>query len=174
MERSPTGTCSPKHRARVLSATGRAWSLRPAVGSCGKVYDELIGLNWQWQSVDDQSTAGRGKDLQYPTWGRNERYRPTCPAFLLAWQSMEQKFTTHNSFRHTTPSDTQLLQETIADCVDRAVSEWQNLCLDKTHDSTAVRKLIESVYGYTSNIRSRGEEKLNKIGDPARVLCEGL
>ncbi len=34
-----------------------------------------------------------------------------------------------------------------------------HLCLDKGYDSRAIRDLVESVYDYTSHIRSRGEEQ---------------
>src|SRR5690606_13291182 len=76
--------------------------------------------------------------------------------------------------------DSKLLQETIEECIERAVGfdsdEEEHLCLDKAYDSAAIRKLIESVYGYTGHVRSRGDEQREldrKAGErPRRWVVE--
>ncbi|MCC9644334.1 IS5 family transposase [Rhodopirellula sp. JC740] len=123
-----------------------------------KVYDELIGLDWQWQSIDGAMTKA-------PLGGEKTGKNPTDRGKLGTKRSLQTDASgipVGLAVGGANVHDTRLLQETIADCVDRAateVSQWENLCLDKAYDSTAVRELIESVYGYTSHIRSRGEEK---------------
>jgi hypothetical protein len=56
-----------------------------------------------------------------------------------------------------------LLETTLEDCFNRFggvdPSQREHLCLDKGYDSVAVRELVESVCGYVSHIRSRGEER---------------
>tara|TARA_R110002073_G_scaffold299340_1_gene466374 strand:+ start:3908 stop:4228 length:321 start_codon:yes stop_codon:yes gene_type:complete len=99
---------------------------------------------------DDQSTAGRRKT------GKN----PTDRGNLGAKRSLQTDASgipVGLAVGGANVHETRLLQEAIEDCVDRAateVSAWENLCLDKAYDSNAVRTLIESVYGYTSHIRS--------------------
>lgn len=59
--------------------------------------------------------------------------------------------------------DIRLPEVTIKSCLARAprtaVNHHEHLCLDKGYDSTAIRELVEVVYGYTSHIRFRGEER---------------
>jgi transposase len=123
-----------------------------------KVYDELLGMDWRWQSVDGAMTKG-------PLGGEKTGENPTSRGKLGTKRSLQTDASgipVGLAVGEANVHDTRLLQEMIEDCVDRAAtkaSAWENLCLDKAYDSNAVRKLIESVYGYTSHIRSRGEEK---------------
>lgn len=123
-----------------------------------KVYDELISMDWQWQSVDGAMTKA-------PLGGEKTGKNPTDRGKLGTKRSLQTDASgipVGLAVRGANVHDTRLLQETIEDCVDRAATEvgaWEDLYLDKTQDSNAVRKLIESVYGYTSHVRSRGEEK---------------
>jgi hypothetical protein len=59
--------------------------------------------------------------------------------------------------------DIRLLHETIEHCLDRWPHRYhefdEHLCQGNGYDSAAIRELVESVFKYTSHIRSRGEEQ---------------
>ncbi|TWU01267.1 IS5 family transposase [Stieleria varia] len=120
--------------------------------------DQLNGLDWQWQSVDGAVTKA-------PRGGEKTGTYPTDRGKLSTKRSVQTDATgipIGLAVGGANVHDTKLLQETIEDCIDRAATEvqgWENMCLDKAYDSAAIRELIESVYGYTAHVRSRGEEK---------------
>lgn len=122
-------------------------------------YDELIGIDWRWQSVDGAMTKA-------PLGGESTGKNPTDRGKLGTKRSLMTEaagipvgLVVDGANVH----DTRLLQQTIEDCFqrfhcDHATPE-EHLCLDKGYDSAALRELIDSVLGYTSHIRSRGEER---------------
>jgi transposase len=50
------------------------------------------------------------------------------------------------------------LEDIVADRPEPAVEEAQGMCMDKGYDYDEVRELVAE-FGFTSHIRSRGEEK---------------
>lgn len=140
------------------------------------VYGDLIGLDWRWQSIDGAMTKA-------PLGGEHTGKNPTDRGKLGSKRSVQTDATgipvglaTGGANVH----DSKLLQETIEDCLERAASgdsdEEEHLCLDKAYDSAAIRELIETVYGYTAHVRSRGEEQREldrKAGErPRRWVVE--
>jgi Transposase and inactivated derivatives len=140
------------------------------------VYDDLIGLDWRWQSVDGAMTKA-------PLGGENTGKNPTDRGKLGSKRSVQTDaagipvgLATSGANVH----DSKLLQETIEDCLERAggldSGAEEHLCLDKAYDSAAIRKMIEAVYGYTAHVRSRGEEQREldrKAGElPRRWVVE--
>ena len=138
-------------------------------------YNELVGLDWTWQSVDGAMTkAPLGGDAT----GKNPTDRAkkgTKRSLMTEAAGIPVSVIVDGANVH----DIRLLQETIEHCFDR----WprihdefdEHLCLDKAYDSAAIRELVESVYQYTSHIRSRGEEvdeKKNRRGRPRRWVVE--
>lgn len=123
-----------------------------------EVYDDLIGLDLQWQSVDGAMTKS-------PLGGEKSGKNPTDRGKLGTKRSLQTEaagipvgLATGGANVH----DTKLLQETIEDCLERAGfdrDDEEHLCLDKAYDSSAIRELIEAIYGYVAHVRSRGEEK---------------
>jgi len=122
-------------------------------------YDELVGLDWRWQSVDGAMTKA-------PLGGEATGKNPTD----RGKQGVKRSLMTEAdgipvglAVDGANVHDIRLLQLTIEDCFDRLgfqqASSFEHLCLDKGYDSAAVRELVDIVYGYTSHIRSRGEEK---------------
>lgn len=135
------------------------------------IYDELVGLDWRWQSVDGAMTKA-------PLGGESTGKNPTD----RGKQGGKRSLMTEASgipiglvVDGANVHDIRLLQATIEDCFDRFTPPKQdldeNLCLDKAYDSAAIRELVESVFGYTAHVRSRGEEKKElkkKSGKKAR------
>ena len=127
-------------------------------------YDELVGLDLKWQSVDGAMTkAPLGGELT----GKNPTDRGkqgTKRSLMTDASGIPIGLGVDGANAH----DVTLLKETIDNCVER-ISEaseeaTQHLCLDKAYDSKAIKELVQSVYGYVAHIRSRGEEarELNK------------
>jgi putative transposase len=122
-------------------------------------YDQLIGLDWQWQSVDGAMTKA---PLGGESTGRNPTDRGkqgTKRSLMTEAEGIPVGIVVDAANIH----DIRLLQQTIEDCFNRfyvtEASAEEHLCLDKGYDSTAIRDLVEAVFGYTSHIRSRGEEQ---------------
>lgn len=140
-----------------------------------EVYDELIGLDWRWQSIDGAMTKA-------PLGGEETGKNPTDRGKLGTKRSLQTEacgIPVGLAIGGANVHDTKLLQETIEDCLERVADcecDEEHLCLDKAYDSTAMRELIVSVYGYTAHIRSRGEEQREldrKAGErPRRWVVE--
>lgn len=139
-------------------------------------YDELIGLDWRWQSVD-------GAMAKAPLGGESTGKNPTDRGKQGAKRSLmteAEGIPVGLVVDGANVHDIRLLQQTIEDCFNRfhcdKASADEHLCLDKGYDSAAIRDLVESVLGYTSHIRSRGEEqkavKENPAQKPRRWVVE--
>lgn len=122
-------------------------------------YNELVGLDWRWQSVDGAMTKA-------PLGGESTGKNPTDRGKKGVKRSLMTEadgIPVGLAVDGANVHDIRLLQHTIEDCFHRlgfqSASSQEHLCLDKAYDSAAVRDLVERVYGYTSHIRSRGEEK---------------
>jgi putative transposase len=80
-----------------------------------ELYDDLVGLDWRWQSVDGV--------LHY----------------------------------------IRLLRTTLRDALTRSrgihCGVKEHLCMDKGYDSVAAKNMVENVFDYIPDLRSRGEEK---------------
>ena len=123
-----------------------------------EIYDELIGLDREWQSVDGAMTKA-------PLGGEDTGKNPTDRGKLGTKRSLQTDgggVPIGLAVAGANVHDTKLLQQTIEDSIERAVSEVneeEHLCLDKAYDSAAIRDMIVSLYQYTAHVRSRGEEK---------------
>lgn len=123
------------------------------------VYGDLIGLDRQWQSVDGAMTKA-------PLGGENTGKNPTDRGKLGSKRSVQTDaagIPIGMAVSGANVHDSKLLQETIEDSLERATradsDDEEHMCLDKAYDSAATRELIETVYGYTAHVRSRGEEQ---------------
>lgn len=122
-------------------------------------YDDAVGLDWRWQSVDGAMTkAPLGGDST----GKNPTDRGkqgTKRSLMTDAAGIPVGLVVDGANVH----DIRLLEKTLEDCFDRFGSvnpnQKEHLCLDKGYDSAAVRDLVENVCGYVSHIRSRGEEQ---------------
>lgn len=134
-------------------------------------YDELVGLDWEWQSVDGAMTKA-------PLGGEKTGKNPTDRGKIGSKRSLATDAAgvpTGLAVAGANVHDVRLLEATLEHCHEIAPAAdddtQEHLCLDKAYDSADVRQLVETVYQYTHHIRSRGEEQsqLNhKSGEKAR------
>ncbi|MEI7987361.1 MAG: IS5 family transposase [Armatimonadota bacterium] len=124
-----------------------------------ELYDELVGLDWRWQSVDGAMTKS-------PLGGEMTGKNPTDRGKLGTKRSMITEaagIPTGLAVGGANVHDIRLLRSTLVDALMRArgfESEVrEHLCMDKGYDSAWVRSMVENIYDYIPHIRSRGEEK---------------
>jgi len=137
------------------------------------VYDELVGLDWKWQSVDGAMTKA---PLGGEATGKNPTdrgKRGTKRSLMTDANGIPTALVVDGANVH----DIRLLAATIEHRevrFPRKQSQYrEHLCLDKGYDSKAIRELVEVVHGYVSHIRSRGEEQKNKkTTKPRRWVVE--
>lgn len=125
-------------------------------------YDEEVGLDWNWQSIDGAMTKA-------PPGGEMTGKNPTDRGKLGTKRSLMTDaagIPTGLTVAGANVHDIRLLQDTIEDCFQRFHCEQANpgerICLDKGYDSAAVRELLEAVYGYETHVRSRSQERESK------------
>ena len=123
-----------------------------------EVYDDLKGIDWQWQSADGAMTKA-------PLGGENTGPNPTDRGKSGTKRSVltdAAGIPVGLAVGGANVPDKSLLEETlehseqVAPEVPEEVEE--QLCLDKGYDYPDVPELVEEVYSYTSHIRCRGEE----------------
>lgn len=124
-----------------------------------ELYDELIGLDWQWQSVD-------GAMSKAPLGGESTGKNPTDRGKTGTKRSLltdGKGIPTGLAVSGANTHDIRLLQSTLDDALERSpraeCDVKENLCMDKGYDSKHVRHVVESIYGYIPHVRSRGEEQ---------------
>ena len=134
-------------------------------------YDDLVGLDYQWQSADGAMTKA-------PLGGEDTGRNPTDRGKSGTKRSIltdEAGIPIGLEVGGANVPDAKLLEETLEHSekitpeVPSDVEE--DICLDKGYDSAAIRELVEEIYSYTAHIRSRGEEVRElrrKAGEKAR------
>jgi putative transposase len=119
-------------------------------------YDEEVGINWTWQSIDGAMTkAPLGGDATGPN--------PTDRAKKGVKRSLQTEgagiiigLTAAPANRH----DCKLVKATLDSRPVRSPKGTsEHMCLDKGYDFDTVRELLEAE-GFVHHIRSRGEEKI--------------
>lgn len=137
-------------------------------------YDEEIGLDWEWQSLDGAMTKA-------PLGGENTGRNPTDRGKSGTKRSLQTEAAgvpVGLAVAGANVHDKHLVEDTIDNTLDMAPTcgtdaegVEEHLCLDKGYDSNDIRELVEGVYEYTAHVRSRGEEQreLNRAeGQQAR------
>lgn len=121
-------------------------------------YDQLVGLDYEWQSVDGAMTKA-------PLGGEKTGPNPTDRAKSGTKRSLQTEaagIPIGLAVGGANVHDKKLLEPTLESRKDIGPSvrenETQHLCLDKGYDYLDVSELVENVYSYTAHIRSRGEE----------------
>ena len=122
-------------------------------------YDELVGLDLEWQSVDGGITKA-------PLGGENTGKNPTDRGKIGTKRSLAcdaAGVPTGVAVAGANVHDKHLLEDTLEDreqMVPPADEETEeHLCLDKGYDYPDIREFIEHVTDYIAHIRSRGEEQ---------------
>jgi transposase len=120
-------------------------------------YDELMGIDWEWQSMDGAMTKA-------PLGGEKVGPNPTDRgkggvkrSLLTEGSGIPIGIAVDGANRH----DMKLVRETIEnipiDRPDKTDTNPQNICMDKGYDYNETRELVKE-FGYTAHIRARGEE----------------
>lgn len=134
-------------------------------------YDDLKGLDWQWQSVDGATTKA-------PLGGEDTGPNPTDRAKSGTKRSLQTDgagIPISMAVGGANVHDKNLLEltleyrENFGPLVPEEITE--HMCLDKGYDYADIKELVEDVYCYTAHIRRRGEEASEirrKAGEKAR------
>jgi putative transposase len=128
-------------------------------------YDEVQGIEWEWQSVDGAMTkAPFGKDATGPN--PTDRAKAGVKRSMLTdGAGIALTVVVDGANRH----DSKLLYATLDDIVivrpEPSEEHPQYLCLDAGYDYPLTRVLVRA-RGYLDHIRSRGDEKQNKATIP--------
>lgn len=128
-------------------------------------YDEVKGIEWEWQSVDGAMTKapfGKGATGPNPT----DRAKSGVKRSLLTdGAGIPLALAVDGANRH----DTKLLVATLDGLVIArplvTEEQPQHLCLDAAYDGDPSRQAV-SDRQYTPHIRSRGEEKQEQVVTP--------
>jgi len=125
-------------------------------------YDELIGIQWEWQAVDGAMTKA---PFAHAATGRNptDRGKQGVKRSLLTdGAGIPLALVIAGANRH----DMKLLCATLDGIViarpEPSQEQPQHLCLDAGYDYPACREQIET-HTYLPHIRSRGQEQQEKI-----------
>lgn len=128
-------------------------------------FDELVGIEWEWQSLDGAMTKAPFGDAATGANPTDRGKRGTKRSTLSEGHGLPLGIAVAGANVH----DTQLVEETLdAVVIDRPATE-QNLCLDAGYvgEPTAVRVAER---GYVAHVRPRGEDVANARSlDPTKV-----
>lgn len=121
-------------------------------------YDDIQGLDWEWQSVDGAMTKA-------PLGGEDTGPNPTDRAKSGTKRSVQTDaagIPVGLAVAGANVHDVKLLEPTL-DCREELAPTVSNdvdehLCLDKGYDSRNVAEVVQQLYEYTAHIRSRGDE----------------
>jgi putative transposase len=134
-----------------------------------ELYDDLVGLDWRWQSVDGAMTKA-------PLGGESTGKNPTDRAKSGTKRSLITEaagIPTGLAVGGANMHDVRLLRSTLKDALMRArgldCGVKEHLCMDKGYDSAAVRYMVENVFDYIPHVRTRGEEKKSKRNSRQRA-----
>ena len=134
-----------------------------------KLYDEKIGINWKWQSMDGAITkAPLGGKSTGPNPTDRRSKSGTKRSLLVDGQGIPLGITIDGANRHDMKMTKATLQSIVvcrsppqpssSSSTANTQQQQQHICLDKGYDYPEVYELLEE-YGYTMHICKRGEEK---------------
>ena len=134
-----------------------------------ELYDDLVGLDWRWQSVDGAMTKA-------PLGGESTGKNPTDRAKSGTKRSLLTEaagIPTGLAVGGANVHDIRLLRTTLRDALMRSrgihCGVKEHLCMDKGYDSAAVKNMVENVFDYIPHVRTRGEEKKSKRNSRQRA-----
>jgi putative transposase len=124
-------------------------------------YDDLAGIQWEWQAVDGVMTKA---PFGHAATGANPTDRGKCGtkrSLLTDRAGIPLALVVDGANRH----DVKLLSATLDGLVisrpEPTLEQPQHLCLDAAYDSTPVYQELLARH-YQPHVRSRGEEKREK------------
>jgi len=124
-------------------------------------YDELKGLDWEWQAMDGAMTKPRWGEKGTGPNPTDRGKRGTKRSLLTEGKGIPLGMAVDGA----NPHDMKLVEPTLRTLVverPKPTDEApQNICLDKGYDYPDIRELVAE-WGYTAHIRARGEEAREK------------
>jgi putative transposase len=131
-------------------------------------YDELEGLEWEWQSVDGAMTKapfGGGATGPNPT---DRAKRGTKRSVLSEGHGLPLAVVVAGANRPDTTLLAATLDATVVERPEPTEEAPQGACLDAGYDNEPARQVL-AARGYTPHIRPRGEDRENaRSADPAK------
>lgn len=125
------------------------------------IYDEEIGLDWQWQAMDGAITKA-------PLGCENTGPNPTDRAkqgtkrhLLTEGHGIPLAVIVTGANRNDFKETKNVIKSSVLKRPRVTTRKKQHLCLDKGYDYPEVRELLKR-YGYTAHIKSRGQERTAK------------
>jgi len=124
-----------------------------------ELYDDLVGLDWRWQSIDGTMT-------KVPLEGKSTGKNPTDRGKTGTKRSLlpdAAGIPTGLAVGGATVHDIRLLRSTLSDAqmrirgINSGVKE--HLCMAKGYDSVAASVMVQNLFEYIPYVRARGEEK---------------
>ncbi len=133
-------------------------------------YDEVTGIDWQWQAVDGVMTKapfGGAATGGNPT---DRGKRGTKRSVLVEATGMPLAVAVAGANRH----DSVLLADTLDALVVARPEEAQHLCMDRGYEGAVVAGTVAQ-HGYIAHVRRRGEERIvpHPDGKARRWVVEG-
>ena len=124
-------------------------------------YDEKIGLDWEWQSIDGAiSKAPLGEKGTGPN--PTERGKSgTKRSLLTEGHGVPIGLAVEGANRHDMKLTGPTLEAMVVERPEPTEEAPQHLCPDKGSDYPQVRALV-AAWGYTAHIRTGGEEAQEK------------
>ena len=119
---------------------------------------ELAGYGWS----DDKGTSGGKSTGPNPT---DRAKAGTKRSLLVEGNGIPIAVTVDGANRHDMKMAPVTLQSIVIGRPEPTARSPQHMCLDKAYDFPEIYELLEE-YGYTAQIRSRGEEYDDKMNIP--------
>ena len=120
-------------------------------------YDELKGLDWEWQSMDGAMTKaplGGEKTGGNPT---DRGKSGTKRSLLTEGNGIPLAVAVEGANRHDMKLVKSTLEAIVAERPEVTDEKPQNMCMDKGYDYEVVRELVAE-WEYIPHIKARGEE----------------
>src|SRR5260370_23885349 len=130
-----------------------------------KEYDEAEGIEWEWQSVDGVMTKaplGKGATGPNPT---DRAKRGVKRSLLTDGAGIPLALVVDGAKRHASKLLVATLDGIVIARPEPTEEQPQHLCLDAAYDGAPARAEVHA-RGYIEHIRSRGEEKIEKVRTP--------
>jgi transposase len=152
-----TGICSSSSAHRRFLEWTEAGVFEQAWVKALEDYDEFVGVDWEWLSMDGAMTKRRSAEKKTGPNPTDRAKKGTKRSLLTDGNGVPVALAVDGANRN----DFKLARETFENIVikrPRPTSDApQNLCLDKGYDYDEVRDLADE-FRFTAHIRSRGEE----------------
>jgi len=120
-------------------------------------YDERVGIDWEWQSMDGAMTkAPLGGDATGPN-PTDRGKSGTKRSLLTDGHGIPLGLAAAGANRHDKKMAEGTIESIVIDRPKPTSNNPQNMCLDKGYDYPDIHQLVED-HGYTAHIKARGQE----------------